>query len=224
MNNDQQNYWQADDEQDNDTPPTPPVAESPTPLNEQPAQPALEQPTPTEQAPVSATQAAPQQAAPAVPEAPEEPPVTWTAQEYVHPEKGSWWYVIFVIAVLGLIAIDVFLLKSWTFSILVVVMAVALVVYIRRPPRDLTYALSKRHGLYVGEKLYNFEDFKSFGLIRDGNHYSIMLIPRKRFAPGVSVYFPAEAGEKIVDVLGQRLPMQELKLDAIDLVVRKLRL
>jgi len=51
-----------------------------------------------------------------------------------------------------------------------------------------------------------------------------MLIPTKRFAPGVSVYFPDDAGEKIVDILGQRLPMEELKLDVIDIVVRKLRL
>jgi hypothetical protein len=38
------------------------------------------------------------------------------------------------------------------------------------------------------------------------------------------VYFPEEAGEKIVDILGQRLPMETLKLDMIDILVRKLRL
>jgi hypothetical protein len=103
-------------------------------------------------------------------------------------------------------------------------MAIAVVIYIRRPPRTLTYALSGKQGLYVGERLYLYEDFRSFGLIRDGDHHSIMLIPRKRFAPGVSVYFPDEAGERIVDILGKRLPMEELKLDVIDLLVRKLRL
>jgi len=103
-------------------------------------------------------------------------------------------------------------------------MAVAIVIYIRRPPRTLTYALSPAQGLYVGETLYNFNDFKAFGLIKDGEHHSIMLIPRKRFSPGVSVYFPEEAGERIVDILGQRLPMETLKLDIVDLVVRKLRL
>lgn len=151
-------------------------------------------------------------------------PVTWSAQEYVHLDKGGWWYVLFVLIALGLIAVDFFLLRSWTFSVLVVVMAIALIVYIRRPPRSLTYALSPKQGLYVGERLYHFDDFKAFGLIRDNEHFSIMLIPRKRFAPGVSVYFPEEAGEKIVDILGQRLPMENLKLDIIDVVVRKLRL
>lgn len=154
----------------------------------------------------------------------DEQPVTWTAEEYVHLDKGGWWYVLFVLVVLALIAVDIFLLRSWTFSVLVVVMAIAVVVYIRRPPRTLTYGLSPKQGLYVGERLYHFDEFKSFGLIRDGEHFSIMLIPRKRFAPGVSVYFPEDAGERIVDILGQRLPMQELKLDIIDVIVRKLRL
>jgi hypothetical protein len=142
----------------------------------------------------------------------------------VHLDKGPWWYILFVVIVIGLIAIDILLLKEWTFSVLVVVMAVALVVYIRRPPRDIQYSLSGRQGLYVGERLYHLSDFKAFGLIKDGDHHSIMLIPIKRFAPGVSVYFPEEAGERIVDILGQRLPMENLKLDAIDVLVRKLRL
>ncbi|MDB5180395.1 MAG: hypothetical protein JWO54_153 [Candidatus Saccharibacteria bacterium] len=161
---------------------------------------------------------------PVVEDTPDNPPITWTAQEYVHLDKGTGWFVLFVLIVLGLVAIDIFLLKSWTFSALVVVMAVAIIIYIRRPPRTLTYALSPTQGLYVGEQLYHFDEFKAFGIIKDGDDHSIMLIPRKRFSPGVSVFFPEEAGERIVDILGQRLPIEELKLDIVDLVVRKLRL
>jgi hypothetical protein len=151
-------------------------------------------------------------------------PVSWTAQEYIHVEKNALWYIIFVVVVLGLIALDVFVLRSYTFSALVVVMAVALVIYSRRPPRTIQYTLSGNQGLYIGEKLYAFGDFKAFGLIQDGEHHSIMLLPTKRFAPGVSVYFPEEAGEDIVDILGTHLPMQNFKLDLIDMIVRQLRL
>ncbi len=190
----QNNYWQQPDE----APDTP------------------EMPQPSEASP---------EVSPAQPvEAPDNPPVTWTAQEYVHLDRSPIWFILFVIIVLGLIAVDIFLLKSWTFSALVIVMAIALVIYIRRPPRTLTYALSPAQGLYVGERLYHFEEFKAFGLIQDGEHYSILLIPRKRFAPGVSVFFPDEAGERIVDILGQQLPMENLKLDVVDIIVRKLRL
>ncbi|CAN5398598.1 hypothetical protein BH10PAT4_BH10PAT4_4730 [soil metagenome] len=155
---------------------------------------------------------------------PDENPITWSASEFLHGEKTGIWYILFVIVVLGFIALDIFILKSYTFSALVIVMAVALIVYSRRPPRVMQYALSSNHGLYIGEKLYSFSDFKSFGLIKDGEHHSIMLIPTKRFSPGVSVYFPEEAGEEIVDILGVRLPMKPLKLDAIDTIIRKLRL
>lgn len=154
----------------------------------------------------------------------DEPPVQWTAQEYVELQKGTGWYLIALAVVLMLIAADIFFLRSYTFSVLVVVMTVALVIYIRRPPRTIQYTLSGRQGLYIGERLYHLSDFRSFGLIKDGDNHSIMLIPSKRFAPGVSVYFPEEAGEQIVDILGQRLPMETLKLDMIDIIVRKLRL
>jgi ABC-type multidrug transport system fused ATPase/permease subunit len=162
--------------------------------------------------------------APVVEDTPSNPPITWSAQEYIHIDKGAGWFILFALVVLVLVAIDVFFLKSWTFSVLVVVMAIAIIIYVRRPPRTLTYALSPAQGLYVGERLYHFDEFRAFGLIKDGDNHSIMLIPRKRFAPGVSVFFPEEAGERIVDILGQRLPVEELKLDIVDVVIRKLRL
>jgi len=155
---------------------------------------------------------------------PDNPPVTWSAQEYVHLDKGPIWFILFALVVIGLIAVDVLYLHAWTLSLLVIVMAVAVIIYVRRPPRTLTYALSPKQGLYIGEQLRTFDEFKAFGLIKDGDHHSIMLIPRKRFAPGVSVYFPEEVGERIVDILGQRLPMENLKLDVVDIIVRKLRL
>jgi len=153
-----------------------------------------------------------------------EDPINWEAAEYIHMEKGTGWFVVFALVVLAFIALDIFVIKAYTFSVLVVVMAIAIIVYARRPPRSIHYALSPTQGLYVGEKLHQFDEFKAFGMIRDGEHYSIMLIPTKRFATGVSVYFPEELGERIIDLLGQRLPMENLKLDAIDVLVRKLRL
>ena len=207
MSAEQNNYWQQEPENNEQTPAEASVQPEVTPARETMA--VVESPEPAE---------------PVKREFVEQPPVNWTASEYIHLDKGGVWYSLFAVVVLGLIAIDVFLLKSITFSILVVVMAVAVIVYARRPPKELQYALSGKHGLYIGEKLYDLADYKSFGLIRDGEHNSIMLIPTKRFAPGVSVYFPPEAGEQIVDILGSRLPMENLKLDIIDIVVRQLRL
>lgn len=176
--------------------------------NEAPSEAEIEESTPTRQAQDTVDDA----------------PVTWTAQEYIHIEKGGVWYVLFAVVALGLIALDIFILRSYTFSALVIVMAIAVIVYSRRPPRTIQYALSGRQGLYIGERLYPFGDFKAFGHIQDGIHHSIMLIPTKRFGFGVSVYFPEEVGEQLVDILGARLPMRPLKLDPLDRLIRQLRL
>lgn len=153
----------------------------------------------------------------------EEEPVHWQAHEYIHHEKSPLWFIIFAAVVVGLIAVAIFAIQSITFAILIPVMAAALIVYSHRPPRILDYTLS-RQGLHINDHLYPFADFKAFGVIHDGDEYSVMLIPTKRFRPGVSVYFPEESGEAIVDMLGARLPMQELHLDLIDALIRKLRI
>lgn len=229
-NENPQNYWQPT-EADQPQPVQPvPVASPvrPAPIVQpqpQPLQPTLPSQD-AQPAALPAVEQQPEATPPSLPpkDTPDNPPVTWTAQEYVHSDRSPVWFIVFGLVVLGLVALDIFLFKSWTFSALVVVMAIALVIYIRRPARSLTYSLSPAQGLYVGERLYHFDEFKSFGLIQDEGHYSIMMIPRKRFAPGVSVYFPDDAGERIVDILGQRLPMENLKLDLVDVIVRKLRL
>lgn len=176
-----------------------------------------------EQADIVADESPVKQDKPVRPEV-DEPPVSWTAKEYIDLQKGIIWYIVAGVVVLGLIAVDIFFLKSYTFSVLLVVMAVALFLYSSRPPREIKYTLSGRQGLYIGEKLYHLSDYRSFGLIDDDGHHSIMLIPVKPFAAGVSVYFPEEVGEQIVDILGQRLPMETVKLDIFDIIIRKLRL
>lgn len=149
-------------------------------------------------------------------------PVSWSAQEFIHREKGATWFILFTVVIAALVGISIWT-QAWTFTALIVVIAILVIVYSRRPPRELTYTLND-DGLDIDGKMHAFKDFKSFGIIHDGLEYSVMLIPTQRFQPGISVYFPEEAGEDIVDMLGSRLPMRDLKLDAVDRLVRLLRL
>lgn len=150
-------------------------------------------------------------------------PVRWQAQEYINQTKTPLWFALFAISLVAFMALAIFVMQSISFAILLPVMAAALLVYIRRPPRIINYTLSRK-GLYINEQLYSFSEFKSFGVIHDGKEYSVMLIPLKRFRPGVSVYFPEVSGEAIVDMLGAHLPMEELHLDLVDQLLRKLRI
>ena len=148
--------------------------------------------------------------------------VTWQAEEYVTQEKNGGWYVGLVVIGLALVALSIWL-GWWSFTILIVLSVIALILYSVRPPRKLNYAITNK-GLKEGNKLYKFEDYKSFGVLQDGNRFAIVLTPKKRFYPAVTVYFPEHNGEEIVDGFGMKLPMAEVKLDFLDKLVRILRI
>ncbi len=148
--------------------------------------------------------------------------VNWEAREYIEYKKNAGWYVGLAIVVIALSALAIWL-QWWTFLALVIVASVALLTYTARPPRLLHYSLTEK-GLTEGNNLYKFEDFRSFGVQSENNHFSIVLMPKKRFALRVTVYFPEAEGEQIVDVFGARLPMETIKPDLLDRLVRLLRI
>lgn len=155
-------------------------------------------------------------------EQPEADVVHWQASEYIHHEKSAVWFTVFGVVVVAMIAIAWLLLKSPSFAVVIVVMAVAVVALTFRPPHTMSYTLSTK-GLYINDTLHNFSEFRGFALIQDHGENSIMMLPVRRFQPGITVYFPADKGEEIVDMLGVRLPMEERKLDPIDKLVHMLR-
>ncbi|MBQ7802586.1 hypothetical protein IJ380_01860 [Candidatus Saccharibacteria bacterium] len=147
--------------------------------------------------------------------------VNWDAVEYVQAEKNTGWYIALVIVSLALIGLSIWL-QWWTFTALIVFSVIALILYSVRPPRTLHYSLTSK-GLSEGNRLYSYEEYRSFGIYQDGKNFAIMLTPRKRFAPRVTVYFPEKQGEEIVDAFGMRLPMEEVRLDLLDRMVKFLR-
>jgi ABC-type multidrug transport system fused ATPase/permease subunit len=149
--------------------------------------------------------------------------VNWDAKEHIEYTNDAAWYTMMIAVALALLAVAIFLTHSWTFAVLIVICVLALVIYVKRPPRDVHFSLSSE-GLRIDDKLYDFDTFKAFGVLQDGEYYSIVLIPKKQFAASTSVYFPEDQGESIVDIFGAYLPMQDVKLDVIARLLRKLRI
>lgn len=150
------------------------------------------------------------------------PDVSWEGEEYIQYKHNVGWYVALVIVGVALSALSVWL-KWWSFLGLVVVCIMAILVCSARPPRKIKYTLNK-DGLLEGEKLHKYTDFRAFGILKEDAHFSAVLIPKKRFGLQVKVYFPSTDGEAIVDALGARLPMEEVKLDFLDKMVNFLRI
>lgn len=147
----------------------------------------------------------------------------WEGTEYVHSSRSVKWYSIFGIVTVVAVVAAIMVLKSITFAILIPVMVVALLVYVRRAPDVLQYILSRK-GIHVNDKLFTFDQFKSFGVVSYNGSHSVVLVPRKRFQIGQTLYFPEEIGEQLVDMLAERLPMKEVAPDAIDRLLAKLHL
>ena len=150
-------------------------------------------------------------------------PISWQATEATHEARGMVWYTVFAVIVAGLMALAIFVFQSITFAILLPVMAVAVIVLSIHPPAIIVYSVSPK-GVYVADKLYDFSEFRAFGVIREPRGDSIILLPVKRFSPGATLYFKEEDGEKIVDMLGARLPIQEVKPDGLERFIRFIRL
>lgn len=148
--------------------------------------------------------------------------ISWEAQEYIVRDKTTGWYVGLTVVGLALVALSIWL-QWWTFLLVVILSVVALIIYVLRPPRMLHYSISNK-GVSEGDHLYEYAEFKSFGILQEGGHFAIILTPRKRFSPRVTVYFPEAQGEEIVDAFGARLPMEEVKLDMLDKLIKFLRI
>ena len=148
--------------------------------------------------------------------------ISWQAEEYIVPGRNAWWYVgLFVIT--ASLCVLAFFLKWWTFLILVILSAITILVTTFRPPRKINYTLSNK-GLFEGNIEHSYDNYRAFGILKEGTHFSAILIPKKRFSLSTKVYFPEGSGEQIVDILGSHLPMEEVKLDFLDKIVNFLRI
>ena len=148
--------------------------------------------------------------------------ITWEAEEYVVREHNYGWYIGLFLVGGGLSALAIWQ-GWWTFLILIILSIIVIVISNLKPPRKLKYTLDSK-GLKESNQLYKYEDYKAFGILKEGEHFSAVLIPKKRFGLQIKVYFPEKNGEEIVDTLGARLPMEEVKLDFLDKIVNFLRI
>jgi hypothetical protein len=152
-------------------------------------------------------------------------PISWTASEFVHHEKPAGWYGV----VLGsgvFLAIVVFFLTgrglSGIFASFVVILSViAMLLVGKRQPRVLSYSIDEE-GISIENKLYDFEMFSSFSVL-DGPVNSILLMPLKRIAAPLTLYFSDEDADNIVDTLGEFLPHEDRKIDSVDRLMSKIR-
>ncbi len=146
---------------------------------------------------------------------------SWQASEYVHHHKGIGWYAALA-GVVGVLVIGAALLRFWLEVGAFLVMAAAIIVYARKPPRTLLYELTPK-GITIEGKAYPFAEFRSFGVFEDDEWHSIDLEPTKRFSPRITVLFETADLDDIVGHLELHLPRTDREPDLIERATRYLR-
>ena len=185
------------------------------PISTPPKESALNQASVEDQPLGPATEAAPESEAAFAPGA-----ISWSAAEYIEHERSKRWYLLLVAGAAVLALVAIFLLKDWIFAVLIVVMSVVVVMFAKRPPHEINYTLTQE-GLLIGQKFFAMDSFRSFGLVKEGAIWNVRLISNKRFVPPVTAYLPDDVGEKVVDVLGALLPLEDIELDIVDKLVSR---
>ncbi|MBP9667950.1 hypothetical protein KBD87_04060 [Candidatus Saccharibacteria bacterium] len=153
----------------------------------------------------------------------EDQTIQWQSPEYVSSVRTPMWYLVFWATVVVVMILAGFFMKSWSFVLLIPVMAFALTIYTHRPAHMMQYVVSPK-GLYINEQVHVFDEFKSFSVLQDEALPTLVLTPVRRFRPAVTVHFPDEVGEQLVDFMGTQLPMEDARTDVFDTLVKKLRL
>jgi len=150
--------------------------------------------------------------------------MTWQSQETEEHDKQSRWYAAVALVAVALTGV-VFLLteKDILVSAAVFLSVLGFAYLASHKPKEQQYALAEE-GIYVGEKLRLYEEFKNFSEVEETSGPSIILIPHKRFASPLVLKLTHDTIEAAVGILTRYLPIEERKLDAVDQLVRRIRL
>lgn len=205
-----------------------PVA-TPAPVAPIPAAPAPE--APLDQEPIAPAQTAeellgkPQQATPSPSEGvtfDEDGGISWTASEFIAHEKTAQWYILTGIAAIAVGLLAYLFTKDKYTTAIIIFCGLLFSYYGSRKPRQLPYRVDES-GVQIGSKHFLYDDYKSFVILPEGAFSSITLLPLKRFAPPISLYFAPEIEDDIIDMLSDRLPGEAANHDLLERFLRHIR-
>mgnify|MGYP003329111510 CR=1 FL=1 len=148
--------------------------------------------------------------------------VSWTAQEFVEHDRSASWYLILGIGAVVLAGIVLVLTGDKITVGMILIVALIFGSFARKKPRTLDYSLDNE-GITLGSKKYSYNLFKSFSVNEEGPLHSLILMPLKRFMPLISVYYPSDNEEKILQKIANFLPFEEHKQDFVDKMMNKIR-
>lgn len=151
------------------------------------------------------------------------PEASWTASEFIAHEKGVRWFLGLGLVAFVLALFAYFVIHDMVAVVAIVIIAIIFGMMATHKPRVLDYHIGP-DGITVGNRTFTYAEFKHFGVIHEEAFSNITLIPTGRFAPTLSIYYPPEQEDQIVEVLSQYMPLAAVQYDGLDRFLRRIRL
>jgi hypothetical protein len=149
-------------------------------------------------------------------------PLAWTSSGAVSGQKSKSWYAGLLVGAVAIAALVYLISKDTVSAGAVVLAAVLFGAFSIKKPHAVHYVIDNI-GITVGQKHFIFTQFRSFSVVDEGNHTSIVLSPLKRFSPLLSLSYDPQLQEQIVGLLAEHLPVEAHKKDAFDKITSSIK-
>lgn len=148
--------------------------------------------------------------------------VTWTASEYIAHHKSAAWYLFFILGIAACSGLIFLLTKDIISTVVIIFCGILFAILAARKPRQLGYKVDAA-GITIDDKFYPYTQFKFFSLVQDGVIGGINFWPLKRFMPELSIYYPPEQADKIIEIISEHLPNEQRDEHIADRMLKKIR-
>lgn len=134
----------------------------------------------------------------------------WTALEYEEKERGNdWFWALGVIVAAG--AITSFIYNNYFFSLFLIIGGILLGVFAVKKPDLVFYELNEK-GLKIKNRLYPYENIKSFWVKRGEEKPMLFIKSERLFMPIISLPIDPNHAEEIKSaMLSKNITEEEMK-------------
>lgn len=135
--------------------------------------------------------------------------ITWKALEHAHTEKTSdWFWALGIVAISS--ALVAILFQNVLFALLIVIASFTLALLAARPPRELTFSLTRR-GILIDKALFPYQTLTAFWIQDIDTDNPVLIVDvHTIMTPHIIVSLEHTDAEQVHTYLSEYLPEKEL--------------
>jgi len=149
--------------------------------------------------------------------------ITWTASEFVNHSKNIVWYLLLLLAIVLASSLVYVFTHNILSAIVVLILGLSLCFMATRKPKENYYGLDSQ-GIVINNVDHPFAEYKSYMLVSENGHDHILLISVKRLIPNKAIYFGSQDKDRIMSILEEFLPTENVKGESIEKFMKKIGL